>query len=122
MYAIIKTGGKQLKVSEGDVVSVERLKDAKKTVTFTPIFVSDDEGNVITDTKALKAAKVKANVLGEERGQKLDIFKYKNKTGYRRRMGHRQTYTSLEVTGISLGAKKPAKAKAEKAPAKSEEA
>jgi large subunit ribosomal protein L21 len=119
MYAIIKTGGKQLKVSEGDVVSVERLKDAKKTVTFTPIFVSDDEGNVITDAKALKAAKVKANVLGEERGQKLDIFKYKNKTGYRRRMGHRQTYTSLEVTGISLGAKKPAKAKA---PAKSEEA
>ena len=122
MYAIIKTGGKQLKVSEGDVVSVERLKDAKKTVTFTPIFVSDDDGNVITDPKVLKAAKVKANVLGEERGQKLDIFKYKNKTGYRRRMGHRQTYTSLEVTGISLGAKKPAKAKAEKAPAKSEEA
>jgi large subunit ribosomal protein L21 len=122
MYAIIKTGGKQLKVSEGDVVSVERLKDAKKTVTFTPIFVSDDGGNVITDPKTLKAAKVKANVLGEERGQKLDIFKYKNKTGYRRRMGHRQTYTSLEVTGISLGAKKPAKAKPEKAAATSEEA
>ena len=123
MYAIIKTGGKQLKVSEGDVVSIERLKDAKKTVTFTPIFVSDADGNVITDTSKLKGAKVKANILGEERGPKLDIFKYKNKTGYRRRMGHRQTYTNIEVTGISLGAKKKAaKAKAKTAPAESEEA
>ena len=68
-----------------------------------------DDGNTVTDRDALAAATVTAKVLGEDRGEKLDIFKYKNKTGYRRRMGHRQKYTKIKVTTIDSGAKaKPA--------------
>jgi len=102
MYAIITTGGKQAKVKEGDVIDIERLKDVGDEVVFTPIMVVDEDG-AVTDFKTLGGAKVTAKVLGENRGDKLDIFKYKNKTGYRRRMGHRQTYTRIEVTKIKAG-------------------
>lgn len=118
MYAIITTGGKQAKVREGDVIDVERLKNVGEEVEFTPILVVGDDG-AITDAKTLGAAKVTAKVLGENRGDKLDIFKYKNKTGYRRRIGHRQTYTRIEVTNIKVG--KAPKAKAKAKPAAQEE-
>ncbi|MDH3307098.1 MAG: 50S ribosomal protein L21 [Acidimicrobiia bacterium] len=108
MYAIIRTGGKQAKVRPGDVIDVERLKDAGDEIEFTPILVVGDDGAAITDAKVLSTAKVTARVLGENRGPKIDIFKYKNKTGYRRRMGHRQTYTRIEVTDIAVKAKKGA--------------
>ena len=104
MYAIIHTGGKQAKVSEGDVLDVERLKDVGEEVVFTPLLVVDGNGSTITDKSVLAAATVTAKVLGEEKGPKLDIFKYKNKTGYRRRMGHRQTYTRVEVLSIDVDA------------------
>jgi large subunit ribosomal protein L21 len=110
MYAIIRTGGKQSKVHEGDVIDVERLKDADGTVEFTPLLVVDADGNAISDRTELRDVKVQAKVLGEAQGPKVDIFKYKNKTGYRRRQGHRQKYTTLEVTAIELPGKKKAKA------------
>ncbi len=110
MYAIIRTGGKQAKVRAGDVIDVERLKGADDEVTFTPILVVDEDGTTVTDRDALAKATVTAKVLGENRGDKLDIFKYKNKTGYRRRMGHRQIYTRLEITDVAV-AKKAKKAK-----------
>lgn len=113
MYAIIRTGGKQSKVHEGDVIDVERLKDADGTVEFTPLLVVDPDGNAISDRAMLRDVKVHAKVLGEAQGPKVDIFKYKNKTGYRRRQGHRQKYTTLEVTSIEL----PGKTKAKAAPA-----
>jgi len=122
MYAIIRTGGKQTKVRPGDVIDVELLKTDSESVTFTPLLVVDDSGNAISDRKLLADATVSAKVLGEVKGEKLDIFKYKNKSGYRRRMGHRQRYTSLEVTDIALpkgAAKKAAPKKA--APAAAEE-
>jgi large subunit ribosomal protein L21 len=116
MYAIIRTGGKQSKVHEGDVIDVERLKDADGTVEFTPLLVVDGDGTAISDRAMLRDVKVRAKVLGEAQGPKVDIFKYKNKTGYRRRQGHRQKYTTLEVTAIELPGKKTAKAKAAEAP------
>ncbi len=120
MYAIIRAGGKQAKVSEGDVLSVELIKD-KDTVSYTPLLVVSDDGSVIADPAKLEKATVTAEILGESHGPKIDIFKYKNKTGYRRRMGHRQKYTTIKVTGIKApGAKKKA-AKAEK-PAKAKKA
>ena len=120
MYAIIPVGGKQAKVSEGDVLSVELIKDTDK-VTYTPLLIVADDGSVIADPAKLKKATVTAEILGESAGPKIDIFKYKNKTGYRRRMGHRQKYTTIKVTGIKTPA---GKKKAEKAakPAKAEKA
>ncbi len=121
MYAIIRTGGKQAKVRPGDVIEVERLKDAADEVSFTPLLVVDDDGTAISDRARLEQATVTARVLGETRGPKIDIFKYKAKTGYRRRMGHRQTYTSIEVTGIDLPAASKAKKPAETTPADEED-
>lgn len=100
MYAIIRSGGKQSKVSAGDVIDVELLKGASATVSFTPLLVVDGEGKAVTDRSRLEEMPVMAEVEGEVRGDKLDIFKYKNKSGYRRRMGHRQRYTRLRIVSI----------------------
>ena len=123
MYAIIRAGGKQSKVSEGDVLDVERLKETGE-VTFTPLLVVKDDGTVISDAKKLAKAKVTVEVMGEHRGNKVEVCKYKNKTGYRRSAGHRQTYTTIKVKKITTtGAKKKAasKAAAEKDVAAAEE-
>ena len=120
MYAIIRTGGKQSKVHEGDVIDVERLKGVAETVEFTPLLVVDADGKAISDRAELREVKVRAKVLGQAAGAKVDIFKYKNKTGYRRRQGHRQKYTTLEVTTIELPGKKKAKAAPAKASAPKE--
>jgi large subunit ribosomal protein L21 len=102
MYAIIRAGGKQAKVKAGDVIEIERLKDATDSLTFTPLLVVGEDGSTVTDRDALSGAKVVAEVLGETKGDKIDIFKYKNKTGYRRHIGHRQTYTQIRVKSIDL--------------------
>ena len=111
MYAIIRAGGKQAKVHSGDVIDIERVKSDDEELTFAPLLVVDDSGTAVSDRDVLEKASVTAKVLGESAGPKIDIFKYKNKTGYRRRQGHRQKYTRIEITGINLpgGAKKKAK-------------
>lgn len=101
MYAIIRTGGKQAKVREGDVIDVEHLR-AEGEVGFTPLLLVDDAGTVFSHRDALKDARVIARVMGESAGPKVDLFKYKSKTGYRRHQGHRQRYTTLEVVRIDL--------------------
>jgi large subunit ribosomal protein L21 len=127
MYAIIRTGGKQAKVHEGDVIDVERLR-AEGEVSFTPLLVVDDAGTVFSHRDALKGARVLARVVGDSAGPKVDLFKYKNKSGYRRHLGHRQKYTALEVTLIEgpAGAERreaaPKKAAAKPAPAVAETA
>ncbi|WP_084038048.1 50S ribosomal protein L21 [Demequina sp. NBRC 110053] len=100
VYAIVKAGGRQEKVSEGDVIVVDRLKAAAgDSVELTPVLLVDGE-KVTSDAKALAKITVTAEVVRDERGPKIDILKYKNKTGYRKRIGHRQELTRLKVTGI----------------------
>jgi large subunit ribosomal protein L21 len=114
MYAVIRAGGKQHKVAQGDIIEIERLKDGGETVEFTPLLVVDDKGKVRSSKSDLSSARVTAKVLGESKGQKIDIFKYKNKTGYRRRAGHRQSYSRIEISGIKLTAGRSKKTDAPK--------
>lgn len=108
MYAIIRTGGHQEKVSVGEVITVDRLKqDPDSTVTFVPLMISDPDGSVVTDHKELgDNAAVVGRVLEHVRGDKIDVFQYRNKTGYRRHTGHRSALTLVEISEIRLGSKK----------------
>jgi large subunit ribosomal protein L21 len=123
MYAVIKTGGKQQKVKPGDILEVEHLAAEGDTVTFHPLLVVDDDGKTHYGKEA-HGAVVTARLLGEQRGDKLSVFKYKPKSGYARRAGHRQLLSLIEIAEVSLGAgakktaaKKPAKAEASEAQA-----
>ena len=119
MYAIVKTGGKQYRVERGQTLLVERLAvDEGGNVALEPILYRSDEA--VFDAAGLKKVKVTAKVLSHERGEKLRVFKFKPKRGYKRRNGHRQELTRIEVTDISMGA--AAKAGAAKAAAKPETA
>lgn len=100
MYAIVRSGGRQHKVAEGDVVAVDKIDgEIGSSVQLTPLMVVDGE-NVTTDKDQLGKVSVTAEILGQTKGPKIRIFKYKNKTGYSRRQGHRQRYTQVKVTGI----------------------
>ncbi len=102
MYAVIRTGGKQSRVTTGDTIEVEKLGlDEGAEVTFEPILVVDGE-SVLAGT-ALSGASVAARVVGTAKGPKIDGFTYKNKTRSRRRFGHRQHYDRIEITGITKG-------------------
>jgi large subunit ribosomal protein L21 len=115
MYAVIKTGGKQHKVKPGDVIEVELIHSSGDTVTFTPLLVVDDEGATHFGKEASKA-KVTAKLVGEQKGDKVKIFKYRPKTGYAKRAGHRQMYTLIEIQDVSLGGAAKKSAAPEKAP------
>jgi large subunit ribosomal protein L21 len=105
MYAIVKTGGKQYKVAEGDVISVEKLDAVPGAeVALAAILLVDGE-SVTHDADALAKASVTAEVVAQTKGPKIRIHKFKNKTGYHKRMGHRQKLTQLRVTGISSQSK-----------------
>ena len=99
MYAIVKTGGKQYRVEKGQTLLVERLPDdAGATVALEPILFRSDDA--VFDADGLKKVTVKAKVVEHIRGPKLRVFKFKPKRGYRRRTGHRQELTRIEVTDI----------------------
>lgn len=121
MYAVIKAGGKQQKVKTGDVIEVEYMAKAGETVTFHPLLVVDDDGTTHFGKEAERAV-VTAKPLGEQKGEKVKIFKYKNKSGYSRRAGHRQLMTLLEISDVSLGGAAPKKTAAKKAEPKAEKA
>ena len=110
MYAVIKTGGKQQKVQTGDVIEVEKLVHEGQTLTFQPILVVEDDGTTHAGAAASKAT-VTATPLGEKKGEKVKIFKYRPKTGYAKRGGHRQMLTLLKITDVKLGAAKKPTAK-----------
>ena len=100
MYAIVRAGGRQEKVAVGDVLEVDRLQaQSGSTVELKALLIVD--GTTITsEAAALAKVSVTAEVLDQTQGPKIDILKYKNKTGYRRRMGHRSKLTQIRVTGI----------------------
>jgi large subunit ribosomal protein L21 len=115
MYAVIKTGGKQHKVKPGDVLEVELIHSDDDTVTFTPLLVVDDDGGTHFGKDASRA-KVTAKLVGEQKGDKVKVFKYRQKTGYSRRAGHRQMYTLIEIQDVSLpGTRSRASTSAKKA-------
>jgi large subunit ribosomal protein L21 len=100
MYAVIKTGGKQYRVAEGQKLDVERVSADDGELTFEPLMLVD--GAAITaGAGALTGAKVTAKVVGETLGPKVVGFRYKNKSNQRRHWGHRQQYTTIEITGIT---------------------
>lgn len=102
MYAIVATGGKQYRVEEGQTLQVERLGDDGSDIELRPVMVVDGD-DVLATPSALEGATVSAQVVGEARGPKIDGFTYKPKTNNRRRYGHRQTYSTIKITGISRG-------------------
>ena len=100
MYAIVRSGGRQHKVAVGDVLEIDRIDDAVgSSVSLTPLLLVDGE-TITSDGRKLGSVSVTVEVLAATKGPKIKIFKYKNKTGYRRRQGHRQRYTQVKVTGI----------------------
>ena len=102
MYAVIKTGGKQYRVTEGQRLDVERLSAGDDgTVSFTPVLLVD--GETVIAGADLGAASVSGRVVGRTKGPKINGMTYKNKTTSRRRFGHRQHYDRVEITGISKG-------------------
>ena len=100
MYAIIATGGKQYKVSEGDVIRVEKLDaETGSTVTFDRVIAVSD-GTLKVGEDAAKAS-VSATVMGQGKGKKVIVYKYKRKTGYHKKNGHRQAYTQVKIDKIN---------------------
>ena len=100
MYAVIKTGGKQYRVAQGQRLDVERVTAGEDELSFEPLMLVDGAA-VTAGTGALSGAKVTARVVGETLGPKVVGFRYKNKSNQRRHWGHRQQYTTIEITGIT---------------------
>lgn len=101
MYAIVKTGGKQYRVAEGDVIEVEKLDGEPGDPVSLPALLLVDGDRVVTDPARLATVAVAGELVGHERGPKIRIHKFRNKTGYHKRQGHRQPLTRVKVTGIS---------------------
>ncbi len=100
MYAVVATGGKQYRVTEGQQLRVERLGDTGSEVELRPVLVVDGD-TVLSTPDQLSGASVTARIIDEVKGRKINGFTYKNKTNQRRRYGHRQTLATIEITKIS---------------------
>ena len=118
MYAVIETGGKQYRVTEGDVINVEKLDaEAGKSVTIKEVLVVEKEDKTLIGTPYVSGASVKAEVVENVKARKVVIYKYKAKKDSKKKQGHRQPYTQLQIKSITVRA--PRK-KAEEAPAEAE--
>jgi len=107
-YAVIKTGGKQYKVTEGQIIEVEKLDSDGKSFVFEEVLLVVDGEKVELGMPTVSGMKVYADVIEEVKGDKIEVFKYKSKSRYRKHTGHRQKYTQLKINGI--GVKNTAKA------------
>jgi large subunit ribosomal protein L21 len=103
VYAIVRSGGRQEKVAVGDVIETNRVSAEPGDSVQLPALLLVDGATVTSGSEALAGVTVSAEVLAHTKGPKIDILKYKNKTGYRKRQGHRQALTQLRVTGIESG-------------------
>jgi large subunit ribosomal protein L21 len=101
LYAIVRSGGTQQKVAVGDVIEIDKVTTGVGDSVTLPVLLLVDGENVTADADRLASATVTAEVVGAAKGPKITILKYKNKTGYRKRQGHRQKYTQVKVTDIS---------------------
>ena len=102
MYAVIQTGGKQYRVQQGDVIYVEKIDaQADETVTFEKVLLVGEGESVKVGTPAVEGAKVEGKVLAQVKGQKIIVYKYKAKKNERKKQGHRQPYTKVEITAIN---------------------
>ena len=102
MYAVIKTGGKQYRVQQGDVIFVEKLNaQADEAVTFDEVLLVGDADQSKVGTPVVEGAKVEGKVLAQVKGQKIVVYKYKSKKNERKKQGHRQPYTKVEITAIN---------------------
>jgi large subunit ribosomal protein L21 len=101
VYAIVRSGGTQQKVAVGDVIEIDKVTTGVGESLTLPVLLLVDGENVTSEAGALANASVTAEVVGAAQGPKITILKYKNKTGYRKRQGHRQKYTQVKVTDIS---------------------
>jgi large subunit ribosomal protein L21 len=114
-YAIIRTGGRQFRITEGDTVDVDLLDiEAGKTATFGDVLMFADEKNVTHGNPLIAGAKVTADVLEQRKDKKVIAFKYKRRKGYHRTVGHRRKLTRVKIKSISLETKKTATQKSEK--------
>lgn len=102
MYAVIRTGGKQYRVEQGQQLDVEKLGPVEGEVTFAPVLVVDGD-DVVATPAALAKASVSARIVGARKGPKITGFTYKNKSNQSRRWGHRQQLATIEITGITRG-------------------
>jgi large subunit ribosomal protein L21 len=115
VYAIVRCGGRQEKVALDDVVTVDKLPgEAGSSITLPALLVVDGD-RVISDPAEVGQYQVTAELVGDAAGPKINMIHYRNKTGYKRRLGHRQKYTQVRITGIAAGG---AAAKPKRAPAK----
>ena len=115
MHAVIRTGGKQYRVAEGDVLRVEKLEaESGSKVELDEVLMVADGDEVRIGSPLVEGGKVTAEVQGHGRGDKIDVIKFKRRKKYRRKYGHRQDYTELKVTGISTGGKAAPKKSAAK--------
>ena len=103
MYAIVKTGGKQYRVAEGDVIEVEKLVGAPGDAISLSAVLLVDGDSLVTEASKLADVAVTGELVAHTKGPKIRIHKFKNKTGYHKRQGHRQPLTQVKVTGISTG-------------------
>ena len=99
MYAVIETGGKQYKVQVGDVVRIDHVQ-ATGPLMFQPLLIAKD-GHVQIGAPLVKGAQVSAEVVGDEKGKKLIVYKFRRRKGYRRKNGHRQLHTAIRITNIT---------------------
>jgi large subunit ribosomal protein L21 len=106
VYAIVRAGGRQEKVAVGDVLEIDRIHAEPGATVDLPVLLLVDGDEVTSDKSTLAKATVTVEVVAATKGPKIDIMKFKNKTCYRRRQGHRQRLTQVKVTGIKTGAKK----------------